>query len=233
MSNRITYKFYEPGQKPFVIPLDFDPQTFRLVLPPNAPQPDWARLDFMTCPNCPLDSKTAFCPASACLAGFIDHFAHALSFTDAVVEVETTNRIMIAKNALQYGVASLMGLVLATSGCPLTQFLRPMARFHLPFPDQQETVARSLGAWLVAEYIRSGAKGQNVALSFDGLKQGYAKLSQVNAALAARLRTIVTRDAPLNAIVILDAFALFTPDNVDRGFEDIAFYAHQASWDNP
>ena len=233
MSKSVTYKFYEAGQKPFQVSLHFDPKTHRLLLPDDAPKPHWARLDFMTCPNCPLDKSTEFCPASLCLAGFIDHFTQALSYTDAIVEVETANRIMIAKNALQYGVASLMGLVLATSGCPHTLFLRPMARFHLPFPDQQETIARSLGAWLVAEYIRSGATGEAASISFDGLKQGYAELSRVNSALAERLRTVVSRDAPLNAIVILDAFALFTPDNVDTGFEDIAFYAHTPPWNMP
>jgi hypothetical protein len=60
-----------------------------------------------------------------------------------------------------------------------------------------------------------------VTLSFDGLKDAYAQLSIVNSAFAERMRSAVSRDAMLNAVIILDTFAILTPDNVDGGFEDI------------
>ena len=222
MPETIVYRFHEPDHVEVVVTLSFDDETFQIQLPPDAPKPDWARLDFMPCPNCNIDGAPKYCPAALSIAKFLPDFAHVFSYTQAVVQVETANRILVSKTPIQYGVASLIGLALSTSGCPRTKFLRPMARFHLPFPSQEETVSRSLGTWLLCEYIRSNANGQPASLSFDGLKEGYAQVSIVNSALAEKLRTVVTHDSTLNAIIILDAFALITPDNVDGGFEDIA-----------
>ena len=40
------------------------------------------------------------------------------------------------------------GLIMATAGCPWTDRLRPMARFHLPFATEAETVYRdALAGW--------------------------------------------------------------------------------------
>ena len=222
MPQTIVYKFNEKTKDDTIVTLNFDDETFRLQLPKDAPRPDWAKLNFQKCSNCNIDGNPVYCPAALSMANFLPAFADAFSYTKAIVEVETANRIVVSKTSLQTAVASLIGLTLATSGCPRTAFLRPMARSHLPFADQRETVFRSLGAWLLAEYIRAHGKGEKVTLSFDGLKDAYTQVSIVNATLAERLRSVVKHDAALNAIIILDTFALLTPDNVDGGFEDIS-----------
>ena len=221
MPETVVYKFHEKESVRTLVNLLFDEKTFLIILPKDAPKPDWAKLEFHKCPNCNIEGNPTYCPAALSMANFLPAFADAFSYTQSVVEVETANRVVVSKTPLQSAVASLIGLTMATSGCPRTAFLRPMARFHLPFADQRETVFRSLGTWLLAEYIRSGASGKPATLSFDGLKDAYAQVSTVNATMAERLRAVVTHDAALNAIIILDTFALITPDNVDGGFEDI------------
>jgi hypothetical protein len=221
MTETVTYKFHEATKPESIVALHFDDKSFAIILPEDTPKPDWTRLEFQKCKNCNLQGDSQFCPAAVGIAHFLSFFSDAISYTKAVVEVETKNRTVVSKVALQYALASLLGLTLATSGCPRTLFLRPMARFHLPFADQRETVFRSLGAWLLCEYVRSGANGNPATLSFEGLKENYAELSTVNATLAERLRAAVTHDAALNAVIILDTFALIAPDNVDSGFEDI------------
>ena len=222
MPNTVIYKFHEKDKDDFVIKLKFDEESYLIELPEDAPKPDWALLEFNKCANCNIKGSTKYCPAALSMANFLPSFANAFSYTRAIVQVETANRIIVSKTSLQAAVASLVGLTMATSGCPRTEFLRPMARFHLPFADQRETAFRSLGTWLLSEYIRSGANGTPVSLSFDGLKSAYAEVSQVNATFAERLRAVVTHDAALNAIIILDTFAMLTPDNVNYGFEDIS-----------
>jgi len=221
MPESIVYKFHEKGMTEFTVKLAFDKDTYHILLPHDSPRPDWAKLDFQKCPNCPFEDGPKFCPAAVSIAYFLPEFANAFSYTQAVVEVETANRVIVSKKSLQEAAASLIGLTMATSGCPRTEFLRPMARFHLPFADQRETVFRSLGTWLLTEYIKSDSMGEPTVLSFDGLKESYVQLSIVNAAFTERLRSAVSRDAALNAVIILDTFALITPDNVDGGFEDI------------
>ena len=222
MTETVTYTFHETKEVEAVVKLDFDDETFLHILPSDTPKPDWAKLECSKCPNCNIDAGTEYCPAALSIANFLPDFANAVSHTQCVVKVETVNRIIVSKSPIQYGIASLLGLSMASSGCPRTAFLRPMARFHLPFPDQKETVSRSLGTWLLTEYIKSGASGKPAALSFDGLKEAYAQVSIVNTAMAERLQNVVKRDAAINAIVILDAFALVTPDNLENEFADIA-----------
>jgi hypothetical protein len=217
----IRYTFFTAGRPDLTVGLLFDSRTHRLLLAADAPRPDWARLDCHRCPNCTLDNGEDWCPAALGLATILPDFSGRLSHEAAVIEVGTANRTVVTKTTLQAGLASLMGLICATSGCPLTKFLRPMARFHLPFADEQETLFRSFSTWLLTNYVSSRLSDSGEPLSLQGLKRRYEALSLVNGSLAERLRTVATRDALLNAVVILDLFAQIAPANIDGDFEDI------------
>lgn len=220
MSQQIIYRFFTAESEKIVVTLDFDAKTYRLILP-DRDRPDWTRLGFQRCPNCPLPETVERCPAAAALSTFLPAFTDKLSYDKAVVEVETPNRIIVSKTTFQSSMASLIGLVCACSGCPRTRFLRPMARFHLPFSDDRETVFRSFATHLLGLFVAARMAGRVPDLSLDGFREAYAQLSAVNAALAERLRAAVKRDAALNAVIILDSFAQITPSNLDGEFEDI------------
>jgi hypothetical protein len=218
---KITYRFFTGAPQPLAIDLYFDRKTFRLNIPADAPKPDWAKLEHRRCPNCTLSDDCAYCPAALGIGMFLPTFKDCVSHDKAVVEVDTDNRTIVAKTTLQTGLGSLIGLVCATSGCPLTRFLRPMARFHLPFADEQETLFRSFSAWLLSGIVQQRMSGGDQPITLDGLKGHYADLSVMNGHLAERMRDSVNRDALLNAVIILDLFAQIAPDNIDGGFEDI------------
>jgi ATP-dependent protease ClpP protease subunit len=126
----------------------------------------------------------------------------------------------VSKTTFQHGMAALIGLVMAASGCPRTRFLRPMARTHLPFATDQETVFRTLAVHLLGQYVAAGT-GAPMALSFADLKHDYQQLSKVNSAMSERIRAAITRDAAVNAVIILESFTMIAPENIDYGFEDI------------
>jgi hypothetical protein len=216
----ITYRFFASHNERLSVELAFDEKTYRMVLPADAAYPDWARLDFERCPNCNLPDQ-ATCPAAASLAQFLPQFATRVSYEKAVVEVETPSRTMVSKTTFQHGMAALIGLAMATSGCPRTRFLRPMARTHLPFATDQETVFRTLASHLLGQYVAKGAGGAPVTLSLSELKENYLQLSKVNSAMSERIRAAIKRDAAVNAVIILESFALIAPENIDYGFEDI------------
>lgn len=218
---KIAYRFFSGAQAPLAIDLHFDRKTFRLDIPPEAPKPEWAKLSHRQCPNCTLSDDCAYCPAALGIAMFLPHFKDSVSHAKAVVEVDTDNRTIVAKTTMQSGLGSLIGLVCATSGCPLTRFLRPMARFHLPFADEQETLFRSFSSWLLSAIVQQRMTGAETPVTLDGLKEHYQNLSVMNSHLAERMRNSVSRDALLNAVIILDLFAQIAPDNIDGGFEDI------------
>lgn len=220
-AKKISYRFFTGKQAPLTVELRFDRRTFKLELPPGTPSPDWTRLGHHRCPNCTLADDCAHCPAAQGIATFLPTFKDAVSYDKAVVEVDAGHRTIVAKTTLQTGLGSLIGLVCATSGCPLTRFLRPMARFHLPFADEQETLFRSFSSWLLSAIVHQRMTGAEVPVTLDGLKRKYQDLSVMNAHLAERMRNSVNRDALLNAVIILDMFAQIAPDNIDGGFEDI------------
>lgn len=221
MTQTITYRFFSAEAGKIVVDLEFDDSSFTLQVPASSERPEWTQLAYERCINCPLPDETRHCPAAVALASFLPKFMEKPSYEKAVVEVDTPNRVIVSKTTFQSGMASLVGLVCATSGCPLTRFLRPMARFHLPFSDERETVFRSLSSHLLGLYIAARLANRKPDISLDQLKWNYMELSIVNGALAERLRSAVSRDAALNAVTILDSFAQITPENIDSGFEDI------------
>ncbi len=48
-----------------------------------------------------------------------------------------------------------MLFVIAASACPHTDFLKPLARIHLPFPSLEEIVSRIVSAYLLFQYFRT------------------------------------------------------------------------------
>jgi hypothetical protein len=217
----VTYRFFANANERLSVQLDFDERTYRIQLPEDAARPDWARLDFERCPNCNLPDSEAYCPAALALAQFLPQFETRVSYEKAVVEVEMETRTVVSKTTFQFGMAALIGLAMAASGCPRTRFLRPMARTHLPFATDQETVFRTLAVHLLGQYVAHGKGGAPLSVSFDELKENYLQLSKVNTAMSERIRAAIKRDAAVNAVIILESFALIAPENIDYGFEDI------------
>jgi len=62
------------------------------------------------------------------------------------------NRAYMHETPLHVALSSLIGLYMATGGCPVMERLKPMARFHLPFADEEETMFRAMSAYLLDHY---------------------------------------------------------------------------------
>ena len=182
-----------------------DPHGGPLQTRPDAvaSAPDWTQLDFHQCPNCPLRAaEHAHCPAAQQIAPLLPDWGDLSSHQQVRATVTTDQRTVTTDTSAQQVLASLLGLVLALSDCPVTAFLRPMARFHLPFASQQETLFRSVSAYLLRQYFRR-RRGAPVDLALSGLIERYRALEIVNQSLAERLRAASSRDAAINAIALL------------------------------
>ncbi len=95
-----------------------------------------------------------------------------------------------------------------------------MARFHLPFASEQETLVRAFSLHLLAEYLRRGGEG-SVAVDVGGLEAKYRAVAQVNQGMAERIRAAFAKDAVVNAIIILDTFAQAVPFVVGKALEEL------------
>jgi len=193
------------------IPLRFDEDTLALVPVESHTPPEWAKLALHQCLDCPLDPDLhQHCPTAVHLSGIVKSFREHNSFDEVTVEVTDKRRRYLKETSLQEGLGSLVGLIMATGGCPVLEPLRPMVRFHLPFATMEETEFRMVSMYLVAQYLRQ-KRGEQPDWSLDGLQAIYARVQEVNTSFAMRIRTAAANDAGINAIVILDCFAKAVP----------------------
>lgn len=203
---KITYQFKLPPDVEETHVLTFDEQTM-LLITPNLPVSDWTRLDNHKCSHCPLNSETTpQCPVARNLESVATTFAMDKSITEADITVTTEQRQYFKHAQLQEGLQSIFGLIMATSGCPHLDFLRPMARFHLPFSSTTETIMRSISFYLMEQYFLV-KDGQARQINLEGLDQRYDAISHVNHGIVNRIRTMTLGDANPNALVILNSVA--------------------------
>jgi len=212
MSNlRLTYRFALPDSRERVFHLELDHDSAELISLPDDEPPAWTGLGFNQCKDCPLDAaQVKHCPAARHLAGVIDGFTDLVSYDQVRVTVESEERAVIATLSAQQALASLMGLIMASSGCPRTAVFRPMARFHLPFSNEAETAYRVAAMYLVAQHFiaRDGGKPD---FDLNDLESVYRGMHAVNRGMAQRLRAASRQDAIVNAIVLLDVYSSLVP----------------------
>ena len=197
-------------------PVDLDPGTLRARPRPRSSYPDWTKLSFCRCPNCPfpVDSRPR-CPTAESVLDVVEAFQDRRSYETALVEIVTPARTTQKRATLSEGVSALLGLLMATGGCPILGLLRPNVLTHLPFASIDETAFRTLAMYLLAQFFVSqrGGKGD---WTLARIGEFLEEVHLVNRHFSERLGSTCLKDANLNAVSRLDAFAHLT-DRVARG----------------
>jgi len=198
------YRFTFEDGKVTELEVQLDPVTLGAIGPAPDPAPEWTRLDFHQCPNCPLDPKEQpYCPPALRLVEVVEAFPDVPSFERVAVRVEAKNRTYVRDTDLQTGASALIGLVMTTAGCPVMDRLRPMIDTHLPFMSDEESTYRFLGTYLLVQYFRA-KKGKEPDWGLERFGEFFAGIQRVNRSFLERLRAIPMKDASANAVVILD-----------------------------
>jgi hypothetical protein len=215
------YRFSFKGGREEVFDIRLD--GLRLEPMEKLPQklPEWTRLEFNKCSNCPLDPlETFYCPLAARLMPLVDKMNDVISIDEIKVEVTLDERIITRDATAQEGISALMGIITATSGCPHTVFFKPMARFHLPFANTDETFYRAASMYMLGQYYRWQA-GKSVDMDLTGIHTFYEQVAIVNKGIADRLRCEKREDGSVNAIVLLDMFVKSMPMLLDETLEGL------------
>src|SRR5260221_10410014 len=151
----------------------FDAADFRLSNAAPAAPPFWTALTFNQCANCPLNAADhPHCPAALQMASAIELLKTLVSFDTIGVTVTQAERTVYSKTTAQLAMSSVLGLIMATAGCPWADRFRPMARFHLPFANEAETVYRSISMFLLARELA----GAGPTHGFAGRRKHYLKI---------------------------------------------------------
>ncbi len=212
----------------FIFP-DGQRKIFKITLDQKAhycndgasPWPDWTRLRHQQCPHCLLqEEQSPHCPIAVNIADLVASFQDIASYRDCTVSCVSADRIVSKKTIVQDGLSSIMGIIMATSGCPTLDILRPMAWFHLPFASVDESLFRSASTYLLRQYFEVQI-GKQPDYALGKIKEHYGKIEMVNHGMLERIRNATVLDADRNAIVILNSLAQILGMEVDENLDTL------------
>lgn len=214
---RILYEISFPNNRKQNFLIELDPETYTVKTVPRASYPEWTQLTCHQCSNCPLDpSSHPRCPIAENIVEVAEAFSKNISYEEVRVTVRTDARDYQKDTPLQNALRSLIGLYMATSGCPIMDKMRPLTVLHIPFATCQETAHRVLANYALAQIFIQKHGGQP-DWEFKGLTKIYQEIELVNRAFHQRLVSAHLEDASLNAIGNLNCYALFTQSLLEYG----------------
>ncbi|MFG5861892.1 DUF6901 family protein [Metapseudomonas sp. CR1201] len=169
--------------------------------------PKWTRLEHQQCSNCPL-SKDAYshCPAAVDLHRVIEDFQGLPAFRKVQVWVRTPEREYAKVAGLEEGLRALLGVIMATSACPVLGKLKPMAQQHLPFASNQEFILRAVSLYLARQYFNL-REGRHADWELKGLVRLFQQLQLVNQAFWQRIHDTCEGDSNLKAFLTFFSMA--------------------------
>lgn len=210
------YRFQLDDGKLKIFEVILDKKTLDLIEPLPKLKPDWAKMETFQCPNCPLNKEDyEYCPLALNLAGIIDFFKDTPSYEKAIIFVEDEKRGSYKYAAVQVGISSLMGMVMAVSPCPIIGKLKPLVRFHLPFASLIETEIRVLSMYVLAQYFKFLDTGK-FDWNLENLKRLYSEIQIVNKNIVDKLADVEIQDANRNAVVGLSNFAAYIKMSIEE-----------------
>lgn len=217
---RYTFQFEDETVKQFETRLDA--RTLELLPQRELPKPEWTKLKYCQCENCPLGDEVEYCPVAVNLSELVETFKDFTSYVGTRVVVKAPERTYEEDTTLQKGLSSIVGLYMVTSNCPIMDQLRPMVRFHLPFATSEETLYRAVSMYLTRQYFAM-RRGETPDWELEKLAQIYSAISVVNAGMSRRLRQASTKDANANALIILSAFGETVGVSIKDGVGNIEY----------
>ncbi len=201
--------------------VDIDKDTMISRVPPMDVIPEWVRLDLTKPHQGPLKASDC-CPIALRLVEPIQKFNGLLSHTRAVTTVVTPERSYVKECDVQDALRSLFGLIMATSGSPLMQPFKYMARYHLPFSTLEETIYRITSTYLMGQLL-DGMGRKPIAADLKDIENLYNTMRSLNQDMAARLKEAVKwgGDGTVNAIVILNTYSSLIPIIIHEELEKL------------
>ena len=184
--------------------------------------PEWSRLEYHQCAPCGLTAQQhPYCPVALNISELVMTFKNTASYVKCVVSCSSAERTVTKTTTVQDGLASILGLLMATSGCPVMDFFRPMARFHLPFATVDESIFRVVAMYMLRQFYRKESSDMNDPLY--EIKKHYSQVKLVNQGMLERILHVSELDADRNAIVTLASLAQILEIEVDTNLESLQY----------
>ena len=229
---RFRYTFNLSGGKQEVFDIVVEMPALKLRTGTDQSYPEWTRLEFCKCSNCPLsEAEHPRCPVAVPLVDVGERLGRLVSHEIIDLEVESEERKISGRISVTDASRSLIGLIMALSGCPHMEFFKPLARFHLPWASLEETTLRSASIYLLMQYFKKPGKPDwffkktaktNWDTIFEGLSEIYREVQMVNLGMIDRLRASKLFNET-SAIAQLDVFAQMLPISIENQIADLRY----------
>ncbi|WP_269522374.1 DUF6901 family protein [Coraliomargarita parva] len=178
--------------------------------------PEWTRMSYRQCSCCPVKAcKEDRCPVATRISAVLEAFASNQSTERVKVTVETAQRNYYQECDLQVGLNSLLGILMATSACPVLERLGAMANFHIPFCSTRETLHRTVGSYLMQQYFKQ-LRGEEPDWELKELKELYTELEGLNRDFSKRIEGSIQSDAVSNAVIMFFATSVVVASSLDQ-----------------
>jgi len=222
----ITYCFNFDDGRDKTFSIQLDRETLDFTSGEKDDVPEWAKLSYNKCTNCPLSEiDNEYCPVALNLNNLTEKFNVVASHESVFVSVTTEDRTYKKRTTIEEALSSLMGIIMVTSGCPVLDHLRPMARFHLPFSSPLETSIRSLSMYILAQYLfNKNTESNSININLSDFEKIYAEISNVNNDFSNRLRAAGEKDANLSALTNLDCNATLVSFTLEDTLNELKQY---------
>jgi len=196
----VKYDFSFDDNKDLSYTVDVDRPGMRNELK-KSNTPEWVLLSHCKCSNCPLSEEDSpVCPAAFDIQDVIEDFQSKPASQKVNINVIASDRSYSKRTNVEEGLRSLMGLVLATSQCPILGQLKPMAMHHMPFSSSNEFILRSVSVYLMQQYFEYRAE-KTPDWDLKGLISRNKQLQLVNQALWQRIHLDNHNDSNLKTLL--------------------------------
>ncbi len=205
---QIFYEFHFSSDHIERFDVQLDSRTCELLSPIPSSPPSWTRMSTHQCGCCSLEKKTTpYCPVAVNISSLVNSFKNIISVKKCVVRCKTPERTYLKKTSTMEGLSSVLGVIMATSNCPVMVPFRPMARFHLPFSTIEETIVRSVSMYLLRQYFEQQS-GRPPDMNLVGLQEHYDKVRLLNEGLLKRISDLsLKKDSDKNALLIFHSLS--------------------------
>jgi hypothetical protein len=192
----VSYRFELEGRAPVEFRVTDQPAATS-----QASLPAWTKLEHCQCSNCPLKpANSPRCPAAVEILPVVSEFQAEDAYQKVTVQVQDERRTYSKSTTLEEALRSLLGLKMATSGCPVLSELKPMAIHHLPFASNDEFIMRSVSHYLLQQFL-ARRNDQQPDWELKGLVARNQRLQLVNQALWQRIHSVCKGDSNLKALL--------------------------------
>ncbi|MDK9707819.1 MAG: hypothetical protein OEL83_12290 [Desulforhopalus sp.] len=215
------YSFLLPDLRCITFSVIIDPLSHEIATCPII-APAWARLEFHQCAPCTLKvEEHPYCPVALSISDLVTTFKATPSHVECTVSCRSPDRTVMKETKIQEGLTSILGLLIAISGCPIMEFFKPLARFHLPFATVDESIFRIVAMYMLRKYYQNEGMVRD-HFSLGDIKDHYALVRLVNKGIFDRVHSVTQFDADKNAIITLNSLGQILEMEIDSNLESLA-----------